>query len=99
MSGERRIHESIIAVKKIEHRAILFYDIEYETNRLLEHGAAQFIIECREAFPIDRVVFLETAEVEPVTSEFHRQIANMNIFYHSPRLRDKNVGPVQIAGG
>ena len=73
--GQGWIDESVVGVEKLEHGAILADEIYEEVDRLLEHRLAQLVGEAREELPIDAVVLLEAAEVEPVAGELSRQSA------------------------
>ena len=60
-------------------------------------ASPQVVVEARETFAIDGVVFLKTAEVEPVAGELRRQAARTFVFQHPAGLRDQDIRLLQIA--
>ena len=88
--GQNRVDEGVVAVKQVEHRAIAADDVDEKANRLFVHGLAQLIREARKSLAIDRVVFLEAAETQPVPGELGGEAANPWVAKHAPGLREQD---------
>ena len=97
MAGEGRVHERVLPFEEFEHRAVVADDVEDEADRLLEHRAAEFVVEGLEAAAIDAVVLLEPAEVEPVAAELGRKAADAVVAEHPPGLGDEDLGALEFA--
>ena len=97
MAGERRVDERVPAVDELGHRPVVADEVHEEPDRLLEHRPPQLVVERREPAPVDAVVLLEPAEVEPVAAELRGQTAHAVVAEHPPGLRREYRRLVQVA--
>src|SRR4051794_6354389 len=98
MLRQHTIDERVPRIKKIEDRAVALNKIDEEPDRLFEHRLPQFVAERRKSCPIDAVVLLEAAKVEPVSGELDGKCANPLVRQHPPRLDRQNFRLMQIVG-
>src|ERR1700730_13044181 len=98
MLGKQRIDEGIPAVKQIENGAVSLCHIHEIADWLFKHRLPKFVGETREPLAVDGVVLFETAEIEPISAELGRQAAHARMAQETPRLGNKHVRLVQIAG-
>src|SRR6266540_3667180 len=79
MLRKRPVHEGVLTVEHVEHRAVALGDVREVAHRLLEHRLPEFVGKRGKTVAIDGVVLLEAAEVEPVAGELGGEAAHLRI--------------------
>src|SRR4051812_49039881 len=86
-------------MQEVQHGPILLYDVYEKSERLFVHRRTQLAVEAGKPLPIDRIVLLESSDIEPLADELRREILDAFVLQHPLRLRGQNVWPTQLAGG
>ena len=98
MFGQNGIHNCVVAIDKIEYRAISLHEVNKETQRLFVHRLSKFVCKAFETPAVDAVVLLEPAKVQPVTAKFRSHTPDALVPQHASCLSKKNLTPVQVSG-